>query len=173
MSALYRVRQFVRAARAWVRPGEGDGEFASRYLPPSAVELFQAMPRYDQQHAINVCHTLGRQGHVERDLLAAALLHDTGKIVAQGARVRLWHRVAVVLIRVFWPSLLGRLAKDERGSWRRPFYVQVHHAAIGAEAAQQAGCSEITVGLIRHHEDAPDQVLDPLLAALQAADSEN
>jgi hypothetical protein len=85
----------------------------------------------------------------------------------------LWHRVAVVLIRVFWPSLLGQLAKDERGSWRRPFYVQVHHAAIGAEAARQAGCSAITVELIHHHEDAPDQALDPLLAALQAADSEN
>lgn len=173
MSALYRVRQFVRAVWAWVRSGEGDGEFAAHYLPPPAVKLFQAMPRYDQQHALNVCHTLERQGHVERDLLAAALLHDMGKSVAQGARVGLWHRVAVVLIRVFWPSLLGRLAKDERGSWRRPFYVQVHHAAIGAEAAQQAGCSEITVGLIRHHEDAPDQAFDPLLAALQAADSEN
>lgn len=173
MSALYRVRQFVQAAGAWVRSGEGDGELAARYLPPPAVELFQAMPRYDQQHALNVCHTLEQQGQVERDLLAAALLHDTGKSVAQGARVALWHRVAVVLIRVFWPSLLGRLAKDERGSWRRPFYVQVHHAAIGAEAAQQAGCSEITVGLIRHHEDASDQAFDPLLAALQAADSEN
>jgi hypothetical protein len=131
------------------------------------------MPSYDQQHALNVCHTLEGQGQVERDLLAAALLHDAGKSVAQGARVRLWHRVAVVLIRVFWPSLLGRLAKDERGSWHQPFYVQVHHAAIGAEAARQAGCSAITVGLIRHHEDAPDQALDPLLAALQAADSEN
>ena len=173
MSALYRVRQFLRAAGAWVRSGEGDGGFAARFLPPLAVKLFQAMPRYDQQHALNVCQTLERQGHVERDLLAAALLHDSGKSVAQGARVGLWYRVAVVLIRVFWPSLLGRLAKDEQGSWRRPFYVQVHHAAIGAEAAQQAGCSEITVGLIRHHEDAPGQAFDPLLAALQAADNEN
>lgn len=173
MSALYRVRQFVRAAGAWVRSGEGDGEFAARYLPPPAVKLFQAMPRYDQQHALNVCHMLERQGHAERDLLAAALLHDAGKSVPRGDRVRLWHRVAVVLMRAFWPSLLGRLAQDEPGSWRRPFYVQQYHAAIGAEAAQQAGCSAVTVGLIRHHEDASDQALDPLLVALQAADSEN
>lgn len=173
MSALYRVRQFLRAAGAWARPREGDDEFAARCLPPPAVELFQAMPHYDRQHALNVCHTLEEQGQVECDLLAAALLHDAGKSVAQGARVRLWHRVATVLIRIFWPGLLGRLAKDEGAGWRRPFYVQLHHATIGAEAAQQAGCSEITVGLIRHHEDSPDQVLDPLLAALQAADSEN
>ena len=173
MSALYRVRQFIRASGAWFRSEEGDVEFAVRYLPPPAVELFQAMPRYDQQHALNVCHTLERRGQVDCDLLAAALLHDAGKSVAQGARVRLWHRVAVVLIRVFWPSLLDRLAKDQQGSWRQPFYVQVHHAAIGAKAAQQAGCSQVTVGLIRHHEDAPDSALDPLLVALQAADSEN
>ena len=173
MSALYRVRQFVRASGAWFRSGEGDVEFAARYLSPAAVELFQAMPRYDQHHAMNVCHALERQGHGERDLFAAALLHDAGKSVVSGARLRLWHRVVAVLIRVFWPSLLDRLAKDQQGSWRQPFYVQVHHAAIGAKAAQKAGCSEVTVDLIRHHEDALDQALDPLLAALQAADSEN
>ncbi len=170
---MYRVRQFVRASGAWFRSGEGDVKFAVRYLPPPAVELFQAMPRYDQQHALNVCHTLERQGHAERDLLAAALLHDAGKSAVPGANLRLWHRVAVVLIRVFWPGLLDRLACDKEGSWRRPFYVQVHHAAIGADAARHAGCSEIAVGLIRRHEDPPDPGFDPLLAALQAADSEN
>jgi hypothetical protein len=170
---LYRVQQFVRASGAWFRSGEGDVEFAARYLPPLAVELFRAMPRYDQQHALNVCHTLERQGQADRDLYAAALLHDAGKSATPGARLRLWHRVAVVLIRVFWPPLLDRMAKDEQGSWRQPFYVQVHHAAIGAEAAREAGCSKVTVGLIRHHEDAIAPPLDPLLAALQAADSEN
>lgn len=131
------------------------------------------MPRYDQQHACNVCRTLERQGHAERDLLAAALLHDAGKSIKREGRLRLWHRVAVVLIRVFWPGLLERLAQDKAGSWRRPFYVQVNHAAIGAEAARQAGCSDMVVDLIRRHEDAPDRILDPLLAALQTADSEN
>lgn len=131
------------------------------------------MPRHDQQHARNVCQMLQRQGHADRDLLAAALLHDAGKSITPDGSVRLWHRVAVVLIRVFWPSLLGRLARDKARGWRRPFYVQVHHAAIGAEAARQAGCSDIAVELIRHHEDAPDRIHDPLLSALQIADSEN
>ena len=173
MSALYRVRQFVRASGAWLRSGEGDVTFAARYLSPPALDLFQAMPRHDQHHARNVCQTLQRQGHTDRDLLAAALLHDAGKSVGREASVRLWHRVAVVLIRVFWPGLLDRLAKDTEARWRQPFYVQVHHAAIGAEAARQAGCSDSAVTLIRHHEDPPGQKLDPLLAALQAADSEN
>jgi putative nucleotidyltransferase with HDIG domain len=131
------------------------------------------MPRYDQQHALKVVDTLTREGHTERDLLAAALLHDVGKSVTPGPRLRLWHRVAVVLIHVSWPSLLERLAKDEPGSWRRPFHVQLRHAAIGAEAARRAGCSETAVDLICRHEKAPNQALDPLLAALQAADSQN
>ena len=131
------------------------------------------MPRYDQQHALKVVDTLAREGHTERDLLAAALLHDVGKSVTPGARLRLWHRVTVVLIHVSWPSLLERLAKDEPHSWRRPFHVQLHHAAIGAEAARRAGCSATAVDLIRRHEQAPNQALDPLLAALQSADSRN
>ena len=173
MPALYRVRQFVRASRAWFRSGDGDVEFAACYLPPQALDLFRTMPRHDQQHARSVCRTLEQQGHADRDLLAAALLHDAGKSAVSGARLRLRHRVAVVLIRVFWPPLLDRLAKDQQGNWRQPFYVQVNHAAIGAEAARQAGCPDTVVGLIRHHEDAPDPIRDPLLAALQAADSEN
>jgi len=173
VSALYRVQQFIRAAGSWFRPGEGDREFVARYLPPTAIRLFQGMSRYDQKHALNICMALEQQGHTERDLLAAALLHDVGKSVTQGAKVRLWHRVAVVLIQLVAPGLLGQLAKDETGSWRRPFYVQLHHAMIGAEAARRAGCSATTVGLIIRHEDALDQTSDPLLAALQAADCQN
>lgn len=173
MSALYRIQQFIRAAGSWARPKEGSGEQAARYLPPEAVRLYQGMSRYDRQHARHVCLALVRQGYTEPDLLAAALLHDVGKSVVPGARLQLWHRVAVVLIQLLWPGLLGRLAKDEPGSWRQPFYVHLHHAAIGAEAAQQAGCSATTAGLIRRHEDAPGQAQDPFLAALQAADGEN
>jgi len=173
VSALYRVQQFIRAAGSWLRPGEGDREFVARHLPPAAIRLFQGMSRYDQQHALNVCRALEQRGHTERDLFAAALLHDVGKSVAQGTRMRLWHRVAAVLIQLVSPGLLGRLAKDEQGSWRRPFYVQLHHAAIGAEAARLAGCSATTVSLILRHEDVADQTHDPLLAALQAADGQN
>ncbi len=144
-----------------------------RYLPPDAVELFRAMPRYDQKHALNVFGTLQRQGKAEPDLLAAALLHDVGKSPPQGGKLRLWHRVAVVLMRAFWPGLLERLGQEELGGWRQPFHTQQHHAAIGADLAGQAGCSPGVVALIRHHEEAAGRAGNPLLAALQAADSMN
>jgi hypothetical protein len=185
VAAVYRVRQFVRAAGAWLRPQATGDALAARYLSPEALELFRAMPRYDRQHALSVLQTLQDRGHTQPDLLAAALLHDVGKAGAAGkvkdgantpkgsGGLRLWHRVAVVLMRAFRPGLLERIGEDRPGSWRRPFFVQQHHAAIGAELAQQAGCSTATVKLIRYHEDPPGQVEDPLLKALQAADGVN
>jgi putative nucleotidyltransferase with HDIG domain len=172
VSAAYRVRQFVQAVDAWIRPLDIEQAWAEACLPEQAQKLFRAMPRYDQQHALKVFHTLQREGHIDPDLLAAALLHDVGKAPAQEGRLRLWHRVAVVLMRTFWPGLLERIGRNEPGSWRQPFYVQQHHAEIGAELARQAGCSPITVDLIRRHEGTPEQA-DELLAALQAADGVN
>jgi len=173
MSAVYRVRQFLWAAGAWVRAEEVEAAVLDRYLPPPAVELFQAMPRYDQRHALTVFRALQKQGRTEPELLAAALLHDVGKGVPQGRGLRLWHRVAAVLLHAVWPGSLEQLAQDKPGSWRQPFFVQQHHAVLGAELAQQVGCSPITVDLVRRHEDLPEPTDNPLLAALQAADSKN
>jgi hypothetical protein len=132
------------------------------------MELFQQMPPNDQRHGLAVMQALQAQGHSDRDLLAAALLHDAGKVGV----LRLWHRVAVVLLRAFWPALLDWLARDGAPGWRYPLYVQRIHAQRGAELARAAGCSARTATLIARHEAdrevAPD---DALLDALQAADS--
>lgn len=171
MPAMYRVQQFLRAAETWIQPAEIDILLLEQYLPPGAVGLFTAMPRYDQRHALSVLHLLRQQGYSEPDLMAAALLHDVGKTVSSKGRLRLWHRVANVLLRSIRPGLLEQLGRDEVDSWRRPFFVQENHAAIGAELAGQAGCSSLTVELIRYHEDEAAAWGRPLLAALQAADA--
>ncbi len=183
----YRVRQFVQAVGSWFQAEEADNGTVAGYLPSEAMALFRAMPRYDRRHALRVLRTLQASGRAEPDLLAAALLHDAGKSGRQPkqhlpkwelqrriGRVRLWHRVAVVLMRAAWPGLLERIGKDSRPrNWRYPFYVQLHHAAIGALLAEQAGCSPGTVDLIRRHEDQAAVGGDPLLAALQGADNES
>jgi hypothetical protein len=178
MSAVYRVWQFARAASAWLLPvGSGRArssqEFVDRILPPAGRTLFEAMPRYDRGHALAVLDALQKASHSEPDLLAAALLHDAGKTVHPKGRLRLWHRVVSVLVRAWRPALLDKMGQDRPGSWRRPFFVQAHHAELSAELARQVGCSPRTVALIRHHEDAPAASDDPLLAALQAADSKS
>jgi putative nucleotidyltransferase with HDIG domain len=171
MSAVYRVRQFVRASAAWFEPEPLD-EIEST-LSPDAARLFRAMPRHDRRHALSVLRTLQRLGHHDPDLLAAALLHDVGKTASRAGASRLRHRVVVVLLRAVHPGLLERIGRDRAGSWRQPFWVHQHHAALGAELAREAGCSPAIADLIRRHEDHLDQPGEPSLAALQAADGAN
>ena len=140
---MHRVGQFVAHVRARVAPDEA--AFARRVLPPDAATLFDGMPVADRRHALDVSGRLLAAGTDDPDLLAAALLHDAAK----GHRMRLWHRIAGVLLEAFAPATLRRLASPTRSSWRHPFHLYLHHAELSAEMAVAAGCSARTAALIR------------------------
>jgi hypothetical protein len=159
---VHRVRQF--AAHVTARVGPRETATARGILPPAAFELFSAMPVADRRHALDVVRRLVAAGRDDRELLAAALLHD----VAKGHRLRLWHRVAGVLLEAVAPSLLARVASDDPRSWRYPFHLYLEHAALSANVALGAGCSERTAAFIRGEASRPSDA--PLLAALVAAD---
>jgi len=110
---------------------------AQRLLPTAAAALFVGMPVADRRHGLDVAERLVATGVDDPDVLAAALLHDAGK----GRRLRLWHRVAGVLLEAVSPRALGRVASPDPRSWRFPFHLYVHHAAISAELATAAGCT--------------------------------
>jgi hypothetical protein len=173
-----RVRQFLRATFARVRPGEIAA--LKEILSPAQMALFQRMARSDQRHSLDLLYTLRRAGQSGRDLAQAALLHDCGKSVLAGGastdargplqRITVWHRTLVVLLQGAAPGWLARLASDGRG-WRRPFATHVQHAQASAELAAQAGCTPEVVTLIRgHHEPEPD---DRRSALLKWADEQN
>jgi hypothetical protein len=136
---------------------------ARRILPPSAFPLFERMPVADRRHALDVVERLLAAGHDDADLLAAALLHDAAK----GHRMRLWHRVAGVLLDAFAPSVLRRLATPDEDSWRHPFHLYLHHADLSAELARSAGCSDRAAAFIRGAPGSGDVRLG---RALEAAD---
>jgi hypothetical protein len=161
--AVYRVSQVWRQLSARVQPEEQ--AFIATLLPGAACALFATMTLGDQRHCLNVCYALRSQGCVDRDLLAAALLHDVGK---GGGRVRFWMRPTLVLLRAIAPGLLRWLASSPTSRWRHPFYTAWHHAAIGANLAAAAGVSERVVLLIRTHHDAEGPA-----AALHAIDDQS
>ena len=156
------MQQFAAHVRARVAPDEES--IARTVLTPAAWSLFASMPVADRRHALDVVERLAAAGETDSDVLAAALLHDAAK----GRRMRLWHRVAGVLLEAVAPRLLVRLASEDSGSWRHPFWLYLHHGPLSAALAERAGCTPRTGRLIR---GAPDgEVEARLVDALEAAD---
>lgn len=164
----HRVQQGLAALRARV-PDDRDAILAAT-LSASQAEAFRRLPLHDQAHLCRVYRALRRDGVDDRDLLAAALLHDLGKVDPSGhGRVRLSDRVARVLLARLAPRLLRRLASLPAPAWRRGLALAVHHPAIGAERAATLGSSARACWLIAHHHDRPAPP-DPALRRLIAAD---
>jgi hypothetical protein len=162
MRPTYRARQFRDHLFARVSPDERASAHA--LLPAAAARVFDAMPRADQRHALEVVARLRSTGQTDPDLLAAALLHDAGK----GTRLRLWHRVVAVLVEAFAPSRMDVLASSDPESWRHPFYIHRHHETLSARAALDAGCGPRVAAFIVGVPEGPDA---QLAAALRAADA--
>ncbi len=146
------------------------------WLPPSALPLFQTMSAADQRHSLRVCRGLQARGCMDKDMLAAALLHDVGKA---GGRVPFWTRPVIVLGKMCASRLLSRVVVDPRTGeqseespgrakrrplsslrstvmgWRRALGYAWWHAEIGAEMAAEAGLSACAALYIRTHHQ-PD-----------------
>ncbi len=175
----YRLGQ-VQQQLGFVAPlSVQDKQEVQRWLPASALTLFNTMSHADQRHSLRVCRGLQAQGCVEHDMLAAALLHDVGK--AQG-RVPFWTRPIIVLGKLCAPRLLAKVIvplsqmhpvgtdvsqywsnkkKSADGvttdallpTWRHALSYAWWHAEIGADLAANAGLSERATLYIRtHHE---------------------
>ena len=157
----YRLGQ-VRQQLGFVAPlTPADNAEVARWLPLSALPLFQSMSRADQQHSLRVCRGLLARDCDDKDMLAAALLHDVGK--AEG-RVPFWTRPAIVIGRRIAPGLLTRLAicplnagdaGKGKARWRRSLGSAWWHAEYGSELAARVGLSERAVLYIRTHHQ-PD-----------------
>lgn len=175
---LYRIGQFLQALTA--RPLTGsEWKEISPILSSAQQALFRRMPTNDQRHSFQVMRFLVRAQEENHDLLAAALLHDVGK---SRYPLRLWERPIVVLARLYRPIIASRWGGQVSGvnkGWKRPFVIYEQHPEWGAEMAASAGCSPLTVWLIRYHQEPAERLKSgnkaeiALLWALQRADNAN
>jgi hypothetical protein len=156
----HRVRQFFGALRPRVTAADRAQAYA--YLAPAEQALFGTMTLRDQQHGIIVMRRVADRAANDRLLCAAALLHDCGK-----GRVALWHRVLHVVLGAA-PGAHQRVASQHGAGWRQALWRLLHHAALGADLAAQAGADPDVVRMIRE-QDARQP--DARLALLQAADN--
>ncbi len=154
----------IRRTNSYVRARVSDSERAelAAWLTARQLQLFDWMHLADRRHGLNVVAALRATGATDADLLVAGLLHDCGK----GPRVRLVHRVAWSLgqkygERVWWAA--GRLPTFALGLEKLR-----NHAERSAELAGRAGCSAVTMELIRHQETPRSEAGRLLLAADEA-----
>ncbi len=159
MRLWYRLRQTFRRVTVVLRPL--DTSVAQQALPPEAWELFQAMPRAEQEHALCVYACLAQALLVVRQ---AGLLHDVGKSVG---RIRLWHRAAHVLLR-YAPAGWGQRLRR----WRHAegLVTLEAHAAVGAELCASAGLNQEVCRLVALHDttDPPGDLSQEFRAWLDA-----
>ncbi len=168
----YRSRQFREALFAPYKRIPSEALLSQ--LTPAQLSLFQRMQPSEQTHAYRIFKRLETSGQSDPDLLAAALLHDVGKILHP---LSIFDRVLIVLGKALIPKAARRWASGTPHGLRLPFVVAANHADWGAELAYQAGSSVLCVELIRRHHDIhrpnPGSHTEALLDALQAEDDQN
>lgn len=157
---LQRVRQFREASSL---PTDGDLALAREHLPPALAGLFEAQHRRDICHAARTARWLIERGHNDRDLVAAALLHDIGK----GSQRRRDRVVYVVL--VWFGTARFAASEGSRFELRRAVARSRTHSEAGAATLLAAGAPARVVALVRmHHAKTAG---DAMLALLQQADA--
>jgi hypothetical protein len=168
----YRFSQFQQAL---LPPTHSvDTDLIQPYLTPPQLSLFRQLQPSEQWHSLAVLQELITAGKSNPALLTAACLHDIGKILYP---LKVWERVLIVVGNRLAPGLVQHYGRKRPRGCSKPFVVACQHATWGADLAGQAGASQLTVDLIRRHEDRNlEDCSSPqagLLCLLQQADNRN
>lgn len=147
MRVYYRLLQTWRTLTS--KPQSSELLEIKSVLSPGLYSLFIQMHPSEQAHSIAVYKDLQNQDIQNKDLLAAALLHDAGK---NRYPLSVWERITIVLGETFFPEKAKIWSEGEPEGWKRPFVVAHRHAEWGADLAAQAGASRLTADLIRRHK---------------------
>lgn len=168
--ALHLVRRFLGSLSP--RPIRvADERWALDHLVEGERTLWDRMAEPDRKHAVGVARAVvGRLGETPRPVLAAALLHDVGKLESGLGTL---HRVGATLA----ARAVGRariVDRSGRPGIRGRYGRYLDHAELGARLLERAGSDPLTVAWARqHHLPAGSSTLPVEVAdALRLADDD-
>jgi len=148
-SAARRLGNLGHLARRWAGslsprpPAPSDERWALGWLGPGEATLWSRLSNPDRRHAIGVARRVvdAAGPDVERWIVAAALLHDCGKL---DSGLGTSARVAATV----WAGVRGR-ARASRGGGRIARYLR--HDEIGAGLLAQASADPRTIAWAGEH----------------------
>lgn len=153
-------------------PRKEDEAWVAETLKPAEHELWRRMSRADRRHAAGVARRVERALGAEatRPVLAAALLHDVGKVTSG---LGTYGRVVATLAGAAAGRGSAEAWSKTTGITRR-VGLYLRHAPLGAEMLEIAGSDPFTVTWAREHHLPTEQwTLPPHLAeALKNADDD-
>jgi hypothetical protein len=140
-------------------------EWVASVLSDRELVLWRRMSRADRRHAAGVAHRVGRAlGHeAVPPVLAAALLHDVGKV---SAGLGTYGRVVATLAGAAAGHKMADAWTLGRGFTRR-VGLYLRHPALGADLLSMAGSDPLTVTWAREHHLPREQwTLPPAIAGI-------
>ncbi len=171
MKALHLTKRFVGSLWPF-GPNRTDDEWARSQLLDGEVALWQRMSAQDRRHSVGVA----RRVHImlgddaTRPVLAAALLHDVGKV---DSGLGTFLRVVATLSAAVAGRETAELWVRSSGVTRR-IGLYLKHPEIGGDLLGMAGSDTFTETWAREHHLPEDQCsLDSTLAnALRISDDD-
>ncbi|MEY2430715.1 MAG: hypothetical protein QOC92_440 [Acidimicrobiaceae bacterium] len=165
------IRRFFGSLRPG-GPSRAEDDWARSQMLPAEEALWDRMSNPDRRHAAAVAREVERSlGHdATRPVLAAALLHDVGKIESG---FRIYGRVIATLCGMVVGREQAKIWMRSRGFTRR-VGMYLLHPDLGGDLLGMAGSDPLTESWTREHHKRPDQwTVDRKLAdALKAADND-
>jgi hypothetical protein len=165
------TRRFLGSLRPG-GPRPADDAWACSKLLPSEETLWRRMRGADRRHAVAVAREVERALGAEatRPVLAAALLHDVGKIESG---LGVYGRVVATLCGMIAGRETAKQWARRRG-FSRKVGLYLLHPDLGGDLLGMAGSDPLTEAWARQHHRSPDSwTIDrEVAAALKAADDD-
>lgn len=172
---MARLSHLARRFFGSLRPGgpsAADQAWVDDHLLPGERALWQRLSGPDRRHAVGVAREVQRAlGHeATRPVLAAALLHDVGKVESG---LRTYGRVVATVSGAVAGREMAHTWSRQRG-FARKVGLYLRHPDLGADLLALAGSDPLTVAWAREHHRPPEDwtVPRPVGEALKAADDD-